>query len=130
HHHRREDRILDRDARDQHGGTGRPDALAGARSVGRQPFRSGLTVVAFRDEVGARTSAGAPSFRLSNRADSTGNSGGSVVLTSTKPLSLSRRPSITMRRASLPLSITQTNDWPASLRTAVIGSVGAGELAA
>ena len=35
-----------------------------------------------------------------------------------------------MRRDSLPLSITHTNDWPASLLTAVSGNVGAGELAA
>jgi hypothetical protein len=37
---------------------------------------------------------------------------------------------ITTRRASLPLSLVHTYDCPASLRTAVIGSVGAGALAA
>ena len=86
--------------------------------------------VAFCDDVGAFTSAGAPSFRLSKRAASTGVSRGSVVLISTRPFVSSRRPVMTMRRASLPLSIVQTYDCPASLRTAATGSVGAGALGA
>ena len=80
HHHRCEDGVFDRDARDQHGRC--PFSICCGL---RQPLRSGLLVVAFCDDVGTRTSAGAPSFRLSNRADKIGRSGGSVVLISTSP---------------------------------------------
>src|SRR5437899_7617002 len=42
--------------------------------------------VAFCDDVGALTRAGAPSLRLSKRAASTGRPGGSEFLSSTMPL--------------------------------------------
>ena len=82
--------------------------------------------VAFDDAPGAFTITVAPSFRLSKRAASTGTFGGSAVLTSTTPASSSRRPSSTMRRTSLPLSIVHTKLCPASVRIAVSGSVGVG----
>ncbi len=72
----------------------------------------------------ARTIAGAPSLRLSNFAASTFALAGSVVFNSTRPASSSRRPIRTMRLASLPSWIVHTYDTPASVRTAVTGSVG------
>jgi hypothetical protein len=64
--------------------------------------------VAFCEDVGAFTSAGAPSFKLSNRPASTGSVGAKAVLISVRPVTSSRRPSSTMRLTSLPLSIAQT----------------------
>src|SRR6185503_6774816 len=72
------------------------------------------------------TSTGAPSRRLSKRAASTGRLGGSADLTSTTPLSASRRPTTITRLTSLPASIAHTYVRPASLRTAAAGSVVTG----
>ena len=53
-----------------------------------------------------------------------GVSGGSGVLISTRPAASSRRPTVTMRRPSFPLSIVHTKVCPASVRIAIAGSVG------
>src|SRR4030095_537173 len=71
----------------------------------------------------ARTSTGAASLRLSNFAARTFTFAGSAVFNSTRPASSSRRPIRTVRLASLPSWIVHTYDTPASVRTAVAGSV-------
>ncbi len=75
---------------------------------------------------GAFTTAGAPSLRLSKRAASTRADAGSVVRISTRSAALSRPPVTTLRFTSLPSSSVQTNACPASVRSAVAGSVGTG----
>ena len=55
---------------------------------------------------------------------------GSAVLISTRPALSSRRPTVMMRRASLPFSIVQTKFCPASVLTAIAGNVGTGAPAA
>ncbi len=98
HHHRREHGIVDRNARDPHGGP--PVVVAEeASESGAQPDFA---------EPGARTSAGAPSFRLSKREARTGAPAGRAVRTSTRPASSSRRPVTIVRRTSLPPSIVHT----------------------
>ena len=76
------------------------------------------------------TIAGAPSFRLSNFAASTGTSCGNLVFSSTRPAASSRRPVTTLRLTSLPFSTVHTYVCPASMRTAVAGNVSTGPLAA
>ena len=81
---------------------------------------------AVRAAAAALTIAGAPSFRLSKRAASTGVPGGSGVLDLDATAVSSRRPVATMRRrACRPRSSTRTTARPRCARHAA-GSVGVG----
>ena len=90
HHHGGEDRVVDRDAGDPHGGASPFRSLRARRrrrlSARRRRRRA--------DAVGAArcatTLAGAPSFRLSKRAASTCASGVRPCSTSTRPRAASR----------------------------------------